>query len=61
MKPTKRFQLNYAYTSKDTGDSILEVGVAWDNPLNDDVTADRINAWLTAIGSGLEVVEKTKK
>jgi hypothetical protein len=61
MKPTKRFQLSYASTNKDTGESIFEVGVAWDNPLNDDVTADRINAWLTAIGTNLEVVEKTKK
>lgn len=60
MKITKRFQLSYNSTN-DAGDTILEVNVSWENPINDDVTADRINAWLVAIGANLEVVEKTKR
>jgi hypothetical protein len=60
MKITKRFQLNYNSTN-DAGDTILEVNVSWDNPINNDVTADRINAWLVAIGCNLEVVEKQKR
>ena len=60
MKITRRFQLNYNSTN-DVGDTILEVTVSWDNPINNVVVADRINAWLVAIGADLEVVERTKQ
>jgi hypothetical protein len=57
---SRNFQLQFTSQNTTTLDTILTVSVSWDNPLNDGVTADRINAWLTAIGSTLEVVEKVK-
>ena len=61
MTISRNYQLQFNSRNTANSDTILEVSVAWENPINDAVIADRINAWLVAIGAGLEVVERTKR
>jgi hypothetical protein len=61
MTISRNYQLQFNSRNTANSDVVLEVNVSWENPINDAVIADRINAWLVAIGAGLEVVERTKQ
>jgi hypothetical protein len=61
MAISRNYQLQFNSRNTANSDTILEVNVSWENPINDAVIADRINAWLVAIGANLEVVEQTKR
>ena len=61
MTISRNYQLQFNSRNTSNSDVILEVNISWENPINDAVIADRINAWLVAIGANLEVVEKTKR
>jgi hypothetical protein len=61
MTISRNYQLQFNSRNTSNSDVILEVNISWENPINDAIIADRINAWLVAIGANLEVVEKTKR
>jgi hypothetical protein len=61
MTISRNYQLQFNSRNTVNSDTILEVNVSWENPINDAVIADRINAWLIAIGVNLEVVERAKR
>ena len=55
------YRLHYQKSNPVTGDNLIKLDMEWDNPVHEDVVADRVNAWFAAIGLGLEVVPKETK
>jgi len=48
-KINENFSLRYNSREDDTGDTVMDLDISFDNP-SDDVLVQRINAWLVAIG-----------
>lgn len=62
-KINENFSLSYNSREDQTGDTIMDLDVRFDNPKDDSVIIHRLNTWLNAIGrTDIEVSwkEKTK-
>jgi len=55
------YYLQYQNLHVETGDLAVRIDMQWDNPIHEDVVAERINSWLLAVGLDLEVVTKKTK
>ena len=57
-KVNETFSLDYSSREDQSGDTVADINVRFDNPKDDAVTIDRLNRWLVAIGrSNLQVKE----
>ena len=61
MSNQVNYQLHYQRSNMTTGDTVVKIDIEWDNPIHEDVVAERVNAWFAAIGLDLEVVPKEIK
>jgi len=61
MSNRVNYQLHYERSNTATGDTVVKIDMEWDNPIHEDVVAERVNAWFSAIGLDLEVVPKEVK
>mgnify|MGYP006995916331 CR=1 FL=1 len=48
-KISENFSLRYNSLEYDTGDTVMDLDISFDNP-SDEVLIQRINSWLVAIG-----------
>ena len=60
IKVNSCYTLRYNSREDDSGDTIVDLAMDFDNPKDHTVVAERLNTWLTAIGLNLEVIEKVK-
>ena len=51
------YTLSYRCRDEDTRQTVMDLDMNFENP-SDEVLANRINTWLSAIGKNLEVVVK---
>lgn len=59
LKINENFSLNYGSREADSGDTVMDCNVSFDNPKDDSTIIHRLNTWLKAIGrSDIEVVPK---
>lgn len=49
-KINENFSLSYNSREDQTGDTIMDLDVRFDNPKDDSVIIHRLNTWLNAIG-----------
>lgn len=49
-KINENFSLNYSSRNSESGDSVIDVSISFDNPKNDIIVVHRLNTWLQAIG-----------
>jgi len=49
-KINENFSLNFSSREDQSGDSVLDCNINFDNPKDDSVLANHLNTWLTAIG-----------
>jgi len=49
-KINENFTLSYNSREADSGDTVMDVTVNFDNPKDDSIIVHRLNTWLTAIG-----------
>ena len=61
VKVNENFSLDYSSREDQSGDTVADINIRFDNPKEPAVVAERLNTWLTAIGLDLEVVIKNKK
>lgn len=61
VKVNETFSLSYNSREDQSGDTVADIDIRFDNPKDSSVIIDRLNRWLTAIGADLEVVSKGKK
>ena len=50
LKINENFSLNYGSREDQTGDTVADIDVRFDNPKDDSVIINRLNTWLQAIG-----------
>ncbi len=56
------FTFSYRSSENNTGDTVADVNISFDNPKDDSVIVARINSWLTAIGrENIEAKTKASK
>ena len=59
VKVNETFSLDYSSREDQSGDTVADINVRFDNPKDDSVIVDRINRWLVAIGrANLQVMER---
>jgi hypothetical protein len=61
VKINENYSLSYNSREDQSGDTVADIDIRFDNPKDLSIIADRLNRWLTAIGVDLEVVVKGKK
>ena len=61
VKINENFSLDYSSREDQSGDTVADINIRFDNPKDPSVVAERLNTWLTAIGLDLEVVVREKK
>jgi hypothetical protein len=49
-KINENFTLSFNSREADSGDTVMDVSINFDNPKDDGVIVHRLNTWLTAIG-----------
>ena len=49
-KINENFSLNFSSREDQTGDTLMDCNINFDNPKDDAVLAERLNTWLAAIG-----------
>ena len=59
-KVNENFSLSYNSREENTGDSVADIDIRFDNPKDDSVLINRLNTWLQAIGR-TEIVVAPKK
>jgi hypothetical protein len=58
-KINENFSLNYNSREADSGDTVMDCSISFDNPKDDSTIIHRLNTWLKAIGrSDIEVASK---
>jgi hypothetical protein len=58
-KINENFSLNYNSREADSGDTVMDCSISFDNPKDDSTIIHRLNIWLKAIGrSDIEVAPK---
>jgi hypothetical protein len=58
-KINENFSLNYNSREADSGDTVMDCSISFDNPKDDSTIIHRLNTWLKAIGrSDIEVAPK---
>ena len=50
LKINESFRLSYDSREADSGDTVMECTINFDNPKDDNAIVTRLNTWLTAIG-----------
>lgn len=50
IKINESFSLNFNSREADSGDTVMDCNISFDNPRDDSVTIHRLNTWLQAIG-----------
>ena len=50
QKINENFSLSFNSREDQTGDTVADIDVRFDNPKDDSVIINRLNTWLTAIG-----------
>ena len=50
QKITESYSLSYSSREDSSNDTLMDVNVSFDNPLDDAVLIKRLNTWLKAIG-----------
>ena len=50
IKVNENFSLNYSSREADSGDTIMDCNISFDNPKDDSTIIHRLNTWLQAIG-----------
>lgn len=59
IKINENFSLNYSSREADSGDTVMDCNINFDNPKDDSTVIHRLNTWLKAIGrTDMEVVPK---
>ena len=59
IKINENFSLNYNSREDQTGDSVMDCNISFDNPKDDATLIHRLNTWLRAIGREDIVVSPT--
>jgi predicted nucleotidyltransferase len=49
-KINENFSLSYTSRDENTGDSVMDVTINFDNPKSDTIIINRLNTWLKSIG-----------
>ena len=57
IKINESFSLNYSSREADSGDTVMDCNINFDNPRDDSTIIHRLNTWLKAIGRSYIVVE----
>ena len=57
IKINESFSLNYSSREADSGDTVMDCNISFDNPKDDSTIIHRLNTWLKAIGRSDIVVE----
>jgi hypothetical protein len=57
VKVNENFSLNYGSREADSGDTVMDCNISFDNPKDDSTIIHRLNTWLQAIGRTDIVVE----
>lgn len=50
VKINENFSLNYSSREADSGDTVMDCNISFDNPKDDSTIIHRLNTWLQAIG-----------
>ena len=50
QKINENFSLSFNSREDQTGDTVADIDVRFDNPTDDSIIINRLNIWLTAIG-----------
>ena len=59
IKINENFSLNYSSREADSGDTVMDCNISFDNPKDDSTIIHRLNTWLKAIGrTDIEVTPK---
>ena len=59
VKVNENFSLNYNSREDQSGDTVMDCNINFDNPKDDSTVIHRLNTWLKAIGrTEIEVVPK---
>ena len=59
IKVNENFSLGYSSREADSGDTVMDCNINFDNPKDDSTVIHRLNTWLQAIGrTELQVVPK---
>jgi hypothetical protein len=59
IKINENFSLNYSSREADSGDTVMDCNISFDNPKDDSTIIHRLNTWLKAIGrADIEVSPK---
>ena len=59
IKINENFSLNYSSREADSGDTVMDCNINFDNPKDDSTVIHRLNTWLKAIGrTDIEVLPK---
>jgi hypothetical protein len=59
-KINENFSLRYSAREDQTGDTVMDCSIEFDNPKDDSVIIHRLNTWLKAIGRADIVVAPTE-
>lgn len=60
-KVNENISFNYGSREADSGDTVMDVNISFDNPADDSIIVHRLNTWLTAIGRSDLVVGYVEK
>jgi len=60
VKINENFSLNFGSREADSGDTVMDVNISFDNPKDDSTIIHRLNTWLNAIGR-TEIVVSSKE
>lgn len=59
VKINETFSLSFNSREDQSGDTVADIDIRFDNPKDDSVIVDRLNRWLVAIGrESLQVMER---
>lgn len=59
IKINETFTLSFNSREDQSGDTVADIDIRFDNPKDDSVIVDRLNRWLVAIGrENLQVMER---
>jgi len=59
IKINENFSLNFSSREADSGDTVMDCNINFDNPKDDSTIIHRLNTWLNAIGrSDIVVAQK---
>jgi len=59
IKINESFSLNFSSREADSGDTVMDCNINFDNPKDDSTIIHRLNTWLKAIGrTDIEVTPK---